>query len=247
MIKISLVTALRGQHDIFENLLNSIVKNTQRLNEIELLVCIDGDDNDTQKMISRWTLLCPIHTRFFIVERSEHFTRDYINYLAKMADGRFVMNINADSEFVTPNWDEHVYARMEIACRQSKDDIWLGLVKDGLVRTGEDPKFPHFTCWPIVSKASIDTLGYFLDERFKIWGPDHFIAAVYRRANRLVSLTNVLIEHNSVHNHRRPDDGNYARFHQIDKENPFVITEEVIEESYKQLLRCIDEQHNKRS
>lgn len=245
MTKISLITPMRGQHDLFENLMATLQKNTANPSDIEVLICLDEDDKQSTDRINEWKdKYSFINLDFLTSTRSEHFTKDYVNALAREARGRFVMNINVDSEFVTPNWDEIIYDDMARACEQAGDDFFLGLVKDGLVRHNEDKLYPNFSCWPIVSKKSIDCLGYFLDERFKIWGPDHFIAIPYRRLNRLVSLTHVKIDHNSVHAGRRKDDGNFTRFHEIDRQNPFVVTEEVIQDAVNQLWRCISEQHN---
>lgn len=243
MIKFSLITPLRNQHDLFETLMHTLKNSTENPKEVEVLICVDDDDiptiNKTETWKEKYTFT---NLEFFIVKRSEHFTRDYVNFLAKKAQGRFVMNINADSEFVTHHWDDRIYKAMDKACQSSGDEVWMGLVKDGLRRDGEDKLFPNFSCWPLVSKSSIDFLGYFLDERFKIWGPDHFIVQPYRRLNRLVSLTHVLIDHNSVHSGKRVSDGNFERFHKIDTENPFVLTEEVVMDSVDRLLACIRHQ-----
>ena len=236
MIKISLITPMRGQHELFENLMNTLIKNTAHPNEIQVLICLDDDDKVSLDRIIEWeTKYLNFNLTFFHRERSEHFTKDYINFLAKQASGRFVMAINADSEFVTKDWDLLIYEKMDYYCALSEDEVWLGLVKDNIARVGEDPHFPNFSCWPIVSKSTIDNMGYFFDERFKIWGPDHFIAIIYRKIKRLVSLTFVIVNHKSIHTGQRVDDGNYEHFQRIDRQYPFVITDEVIKAEVEHL------------
>lgn len=245
MKNISLITPLRGQHDLFENMMETLRQATSYPQEIEVLIALDSDDFESINKVYFWKQRFDFTwLEFFIVNRSEHFTRDYVNFLARCAQGRFVININADSEFKTKGWDEELFTSMQHGFASKGDDIFLGLVQDGLDRKGEDKFLPNFSCWPVVSKQSIDLLGYFLDERFTIWGPDHFIAMAYKEANRLISLTHIKIDHNSFHSGRRPDDGNYERFKKIHEKSPLVITDEMIRKEANKINRIIKSIHS---
>ena len=247
--KISLITPLRGQRTQFSNLIQSLIKNTNCPKDIEILLMVDNDDQDTPLWLEYYGKLANEHgftVLKFMTERSDHFTKDYINPLARYSEGRFIMNINADSEFKTPKWDLLIYSAMDRASWGVKDDVWLGLIKDNLRRTGEDPLYPNFACFPLVSKQAVDYLGYFLDERFKVWGPDHFIADVYKHIGRLVSLTHVEVDHISIHTGKREDDGNFARFQRIHDENPVKMSHKDLDQECSKLLTLIQKLKEKK-
>lgn len=228
-IRFSLLLAFRQRVHRLKELIDSLLNTTKNIDSIELFLAVDEDDVDGLEYLKNTEHK---FIRYSVFKRSEHFTKDYLNPLAREANGRWLINLNDDSVFMTKDWDEIVYNRMDNEAKAHGDDIFLGLVKDGMIRTGENERFPHFSSWPVVSKESVNALGYLFNEKFYIWGVDHFIADVYRRIGRLVSLTDVHIDHNSHHNKRREKDEfdvNYDRFCAIETIHGFSITEDLVE------------------
>ena len=219
-MNISLILPFRERYILLERMLQSVIETASDLSQIEMLIVIDSDEphkNEFQKIVDYYRQLFAIRT--FIEPRSEHFTKDYLNPLAKKAKGRWVIPINDDTDFQTKAWDVIIHEAMDKASQETKDDILLGLTKDEIPRPGENERFPHFSSFPVVPKQVIDVQGFLWDERCIIWGPDHVICTVFRAlasTQRLVSLTHVTIGHYSAHTGRRKVHENYERFRLID-------------------------------
>lgn len=241
-MKISLVLAFRDRPKHIDNLISSIRKTTKNLDQIEIILAMDDNDEGGQKHIERLQseglpVMIP-----YITKRSIHFTKDYMNPIARMARGRWVININDDSIFVTEGWDEIIDDRMSKAAQLTGDDFHLGMVSDGMDKTFNKLGFTLFCCWPIVSKKSIDALGYLFDERFYIWGVDHFISRVYHALRRQVAIYDVLIDHNSLHTLKRLKnnlDTNHTRFCEIDRENHFEFTTQDVQAEVDKIKQAI--------
>jgi len=245
---ISLVLAFRDRVDTLEQMVTSIMKTALNPQSIEILLAMDHDDRKGKEGAVRLAQLNRDLTfRMYFFERSNHFTKDYVNPLARLAEGRWIINLNDDAVFLQLGWDVELNSKMAEAALKFEDDILLGLPKDGINREGEDPLFPHFTCFPVVSKEYVQRSGEFLDERFKIWGPDHYIAQVFKKVGRLVSLTEeVTIHHKSYHTDLSLPKGNYDRFMEIDRRNPVVVTEQMRRDSAARVQTIIKEIHNAR-
>lgn len=218
---------------LFEKMMETLLQATSEKENVEVLCAIDSDDSTMLPLIKELEFSYQqINLRFFIVERSMNFNEAYYNFLAKKCSGRFIMIINDDVEFKTENWDAIVYTRMAGFANPAGDDLFLGLVRDGIKRTGEDPLYPHFSCWPIMSKEQVEKFGYFFHPGLWNWGSDHLCADIYRRLsniikeNRLVSLVDVFIWHNSHHTGGRLDDGTRDYFIQIEREHGYRLSEE---------------------
>ncbi len=238
----TLIIAFRERIELLLTMLKTLVENSANINLIEVFLAIDNDDQITLNSIPKIKAQYPF-VHFFVNQQSIYFTRDYINPLAKLARGRFVINGNDDMEFVTKGWDRVVYDRMHEASLIYGDEIMLGIVKDGLIREG-DQKKPDFSCWPIVSKKSIEYLGYFVDEAFYVWGVDQILAQLYRKIDRVVYMTDVLIAHNSGHANRRPFDKNHAKFCEIHRKYPATFTIERLNAEADRLMQYIERKKN---
>ena len=220
-MKISLVLPFRERTKLLSEMFESLIDTAADINNVEVLIVIDDNEprRDTFLDIvnkARESLSVEVVT----VPRSEHFTKDYINPLARRARGRWVIAINDDCDFKTIGWDVEIDRAMTAHIDKTRDEIFIGLLGDELPRPDREKKYPKFSCWTVVPKAVIDALGYLWDERCYVWGPDHIIAKVFRQLadeRRLVSLTHVTIGHKSTHTGRRDVHENQSRFAEIEK------------------------------
>lgn len=235
MIKISLILPYRDQYALLAQLIDSIMVTTADLSSIEMVLAVDNDDEVMKKNSGIYERIYPF-MKFHFTEKSDHFVRDYFNFAASRATGRYIICINADSIFKTKDWDTFVYEAMDRASKTDGDDIHLGLIRDGINRHHEDPLYPNFTSWVTVSKQSVDSLGYLYYEKYKMWGVDHFIADVYKKIGRLVTLTHVFIDHCNIHTGQRPADENHAKFGIISESNEEVTQSDVESEAGKLLV-----------
>jgi len=240
--KISLILPFKERFHLLDNMIDSVKKNCKDRSSIEMILAVDNDDQQCAALKDTYEKKHEdISLKFLMCEPSEHFCRSYFNPAARAAQGRYVIVINDDSQFMTKNWDEIVYKKMSKACDEDGDDIHLGMIKDGIPRIGEDPLFPHFTCWVCVSKESINHLGYVYNEKFYMWGVDHFVGDVYKYIKRRVSLISVFIDHISLHTGKDADDKNRKKFSDIDSRHHFAYEPYHVKQEGDKLLEYIQE------
>jgi len=207
MKKISVLLTQRGQPEKISSMLSDIFFNIYEPDSVEFLIAVDDDDQDILRVYKTIeTSFSPLKVKFFIVKQSEHFTKDYWNFLAKQAEGRFLFSIACDNKFLTRHWDKIIYEKMDNASKKFGDNFICGLTKDNIKRHGEDPNYPNFSCHPVLSKEYVAKMGYFYDERYWTWGSDQAVAILYRELSkminewRLVSIMDVQIyDYNSMH------------------------------------------------
>lgn len=221
---------------MFHGLMKSLIDTTDNPKNIEILCAIDDDDVAVIDQVTNLKMLySDFSLDFILCKRSEHFIRDYWNVLARKASRRWILAMNDDARFMTKGWDYILLQRMNEKADASGDDLWCGLIKDGINRQGEDPILPHFSCWALQSKQSVEVMGYFYNEKCMVWGPDHFVPMLYRRYDRLVSLQDIFIDHLPLHDHENPIFKlNHERMALIDRNNPHGVKDwEVLTESKK--------------
>lgn len=255
-IKFSIIFPSRGRRLLLMNVLATIGLYTKHLDAIEVLIAVDNDDEEmhSKRLDGFEDRHSDMNLKFYVFDRSIHFTKDYINPLARMAKGRFIMVINDDSEFTTPNWDILLYEALDARCKELGDDIIYGMVRDGLDN-------PTFSCWPIQSKEAVKVAGQFFNEKHYIWGTDQAISGVYKKLSkklneqRMVKIDNVVIDHNSGHTGRREFDKNFEYFRAICDAlpEPYTVSDEDADAqklyeyiiTKRKMHECIDNGHNR--
>lgn len=233
MIKITLLAPTRTRPNDLRTFLDSIKATTAHPETIEILFYVDDDDQVTIPLIEPLEQEFKAYNlRFIIGPRSDHFSKDYYNFLAKQAQGRWVMAINDDSIFITKGWDVLINYNMALSAEQVGDDILLGIVQDGMERSGRDRKNPMMSCWLLSSREYVNLMGGLLIEDIYTWGGDYWLGYVFSKVQserRKVYILDVLIEHNSHHaNPRReiqlPQPESFAHFQRIESEHPEPYT-----------------------
>lgn len=264
MKNLSFILPARGNLKAFYELMHNIVEKTKEPQNLEVLAAIDFDDEvfmdffpDLERKFEK------VGLKFFPRERSEYFTRDYWNFLAKKSEGRFIIPIALGCLITTQEWDVKVYNKMDEYSKVVGDDIIHGLIKDNIRRTGECPIYPHFSCHPVVSKEHVDVLGYFFDERYWAWGCDPAVTIVYksltemRKQRRIVSCTDVeIIALNSIHTTKETNedvlkvmrslDKGYQFFLKISQEHPYSMTQEEADIEARKLVVYINNKRGSR-
>lgn len=237
MIKITLITPTRNRVNDLKNLFESIKATVADPSSVEILFYVDDDDTATIPMIKPYEEeYKDFNVHFHVGPRSDHFSKDYYNFLSRKARGRWVMAINDDSIFVTEGWDAIICAKMEAAAEAVGDDVLLGVVQDGMIRKGAEKDNPTMSCWCLSSKQYIDLMGGLLIEEIYTWGGDYWLGRAFtmvQGGSRKVFILDVLIEHNSHHaNPRRgpeqqlPQPESFAHFQRIEAEHPSTFNDQ---------------------
>lgn len=241
MIKISIVTPIRENVRELCRLMDSLQNTTEKPEEIELVLVVDRCDDILMPLLPYFeNNHKDMNLKFFVVERSEHFVRDYYNFAAKKAAGRWILAINVDTVFMTKGWDRIISERMEAAANQFGDDILYGIVKDGLPREGDEGlagckkaiwhKKVDFSCWILTSKAFVSFYGGMMDPFNWLWGADHWTGKMWQNVfggERVVMMRDVFIDHISHHVKDLPQPESFKYFCSIMKKHPILYTDEI--------------------
>ncbi len=184
-MKFSIILNSRKRVGLLCSLFDSIAETTEKLEDIEILVSVDEDDVDTQ------IFLAGFHGNqifYEVIERDSHLN-NRLTGLAKQARGKYIFILNDDTEILTQDWDKIAWESME-----SLGEIGYGYTHCNSVDKERDAKYSSF---PIVSKRSVDILGYFMHPAFHSLGGDVHLWRIYNELNRVVDVP-IQIKH-SLH------------------------------------------------
>lgn len=179
---ISILTPTRGRPEMAKAMLES-ARSTQT-QENEYLFYVDEDDT------SEYNLNAPTYrgpkVRLGVVW----------NFLARMAEGDYLMMGNDDLIFRTPGWDEKINIVM------GPDEVMVACFDDG-INQGK-----HFA-FPIVTRKWYETMGQFTAEIFTFGYHDTWIFDIAKRLNKAIYIPEILVEHIHPTAGKRPVDETY--------------------------------------
>lgn len=186
----SIVLLSRKRTFMLANLLASIQQTTSQLSQLEVIIGMDIDDEESLAIAENLEERYPFCRTIF--RPRQHNMHSYINLLARACSGDFVMVLNDDCEFLTEDWDD--MARQEIQrIRQTwKDDIFYIATNDNSIDKVGSKLYASF---PMISKKGINTLGFFMEERFPAHGADVGTYRIYDAIKRTVYFDFLKINH----------------------------------------------------
>tara|TARA_R110000824_G_scaffold280251_2_gene468391 strand:+ start:1178 stop:1909 length:732 start_codon:yes stop_codon:yes gene_type:complete len=196
--KFTIILNSRGRFLYLENLLNSIKNTTSNLSDIEVLISCDIDDDSTTIFWQNNSSLWPFAALEFIPrERNLHIR---LNNLARRANGKYIFVLNDDCEILNSNWDAKAYQALEYF----PDNIIYGRTHDGSCDKDKEGEYASF---PILSKRAVETVGFFMHERFPGLGGDVAIYRVYNEIGRIIDIDVSInhLFHNTVEDVVNPD------------------------------------------
>lgn len=226
-IKFSFLLPTRGRPELVKRFFQSIVDTTENLDELEIILCVDDDDIESQKIsddrLFIKKLVVPRGTTMGVLNRTCY----------EASTGRYVMGVNDDLILRTKGWDRiiaDIFASF-------KDDIALIHVNDML--------FKEKLCtFPVQSRKVCREIGYSPAE-YKRYRIDDHIYDIYNMLaylghKRIAYLPDVIFEHdNFQHTH----DGSSPAFVSEDK-RIYVANNEIIEQDAKVFEAKLDERKN---
>ena len=204
-IDFSIIFPSRDHQELLINLISSISRNTADISRIEVLIAIDACDANMNDFINTHKYS---FVKFFKVQRSLNFSRDYYNYLCNQSRGRWVIGCNDDTEFMTKDWDKHAKESLE-KYLQGGQNIVYGWIED-MLGTHRMTQYGNYSCFPLLGREGINALGYFFPTDIPTWGADIWTEQLYRNVGRIVQLP-IVIKHISIHNNLRAPDALHHR------------------------------------
>lgn len=185
----SIVLPSLGNKELLTKMLDSFERTTKHKKEIEFLIALDEGKLEE---VNKWFRKDNYSYKIEFYERpyTEDFTNDYYNFLANRSSGNNVMAFNDDAWMRTQDWDVKIL-------REIKAYGWSVYMLD--IPDTARIKYKHtFPCFPMVSRRSINTLGWLLHKDIPMYPADSATHSVYYNAKRVIPIKNVLIEHEHI-------------------------------------------------
>lgn len=201
----SLVFATRSRVDLVEGLFKSLIETTSNPELIEIIPVIDDDDEETNQAVDYLSSLLP-NVSFRRRPRSKKLNEDYINWGARNSNGKFIFILNDDVAFKIKDWDIKCFEKLNLYLSDKSDGIVYGLTDDGMDELRIQQKL-QYSGFPIISRQSLDALGYAMHPSFSGWGADIDLFSLYNSIGRICDLkSEVLAFHISPHTNSRERD-----------------------------------------
>jgi glycosyltransferase involved in cell wall biosynthesis len=143
---ISVLLPTRKRVNLLKESIDSLWQNASDPSQIEVLLAIDNDDQDT--IIFAASYSCPLTIRGIVTQRCGYeLLHLYVNALCNAAQGELLMLWNDNSKMLSKNWDvivKDLYSteKVKMVCYQLQNN-----------------HYPNI--FPVVSKSIIDIMGHF--------------------------------------------------------------------------------------
>lgn len=184
----SFVLPTLGNPKLVCKFLDSLQRTTRHKNKIEVLFAIDEGKTEIINIVANREYTFSI--KWFERPVTDDFTNDYYNFLANHTTGKNIIAFNDDAWMRTQDWDEKILRKI----REYRWSIYMVDVPD-TARI----KYGHlFPCFPCVSRRGMNTLGWLLCEKIRMYPADMATYEVYKSIGRVIQIDNVLVEHEHI-------------------------------------------------
>lgn len=183
----SLILPTRGDEPNLTTFLDSIERTTRDKSNIELLLAIDEGRGDIPHNISKqqysFSITC------YERPKTDHFVRDYYNWLANKSTGNNIWTLNDDAFIVTQDWDTKILEKI------GNRSIYLIDVNDS-----SKAQYGHTFChFPIISRTAVNIVGFFFIPRIRMYPADMLIYDFYKKADCVIDANDIYLVHNHIH------------------------------------------------
>jgi hypothetical protein len=197
----SIVFPSRERVGLLTNLLQSIVNTTADISNVDVHVGIDNDDSATCDACPRLEAQFPF-VKFHCRDRSPFLNRDYINWMLPMSTGKYIIVCNDDAEFKTHHWDTIAMGHLGTYMVDKPDGIVYAYISDAILnRYGL-----AYCCFPLISRVAANTVGWLMPPQLPSWNADVWTWRLYLSVGRVLSLSEIMIQHISYHSGLRDRD-----------------------------------------
>ena len=208
--KISMVCPTRERTIMLDKFVKNVYnKGTKELSSedcFELLIIADNDDRETIEFFNK-ELSAYKTVKLITRERSSFFNKDYLTFGASNSSGDLIWGIADDVEILVNNWNEVLL---------NKVNKFESLVDSGTLANhfynwkpndlayyinldcgdGDFQNYSICRCsFPILTREAFEKLNFFAPHAWKFWGADYGLGEIYRRAGRVLSLSEIKVAH----------------------------------------------------
>lgn len=189
-MEFSFVLPTLGNYDRLKKMFDSFERTTKHKDQIEFLLAVDTGNTDIIKAIEGRKYSFSI--KFFERDKTDDFTNDYYNWLADRTVGNNIITFNDDAWMRTNHWDKKILRKIKEIGRTI---YFIEIPDTARIEYGH-----NFPCFPCVSRRAFCTLGFVLCPEVKMFPADKVTHSIYRHANVVYIVNNVLIEHEHTFN-----------------------------------------------
>jgi glycosyltransferase involved in cell wall biosynthesis len=225
-IKFSIIIPTRNRHTLLVRCLDSILKQTNNISCVEILLMSDSDDIKTHKLVEEYIWYNPtLNIVLDKQDRNIYNNENYINKAARKSRGRYLWTIGNDCEIISKDWDIHMERKIEGYLQDKPDRICYVMIDDD---------FPHPQprpcCFPIITKETFLCLGVFMPKEIPSYGADHWLWQCFRKIPRITRILDISdaikVLHYCQHNGRTKQDELYNEMYNTKKKDFLTEGEE---------------------
>lgn len=193
---ISIIAPTRKRPQNVTRLVDSIVNTVSNIQNVELLVYIDDDDEDSIPALQAAAERVNVNA----VQGNKLIGSQMYNEMGKLAQGDIIMFAADDIVFGTPNWDAIVQQEFD----KYEDKILLVYGNDGF-QNG------RIATHGFVHRHWIELVGYVLPPKLASAYTDEWVTDLAIRAGRKCYLPNLIVEHMHPAAGKAPTDETYTK------------------------------------
>ena len=241
-IDFSIIFNSRDRVPMLTQMLESVRKNTNCIERLEVIVNFDDDDENSLNAIDGLKkkykfLKCLVNKR----EKNIHIN---VNKMAFMAEGRYIWALGDDCHIMTMGWDRVALSKFHQASFMYPDNIILGAVDSTSV-----DKVLHYGWYcdaPILTRDARDGLGYLIHPHYVSAGADVATWIIYSSVGRILDLREIIFDHvthNSIEACNTKDKTQLEYLERMDLANFNPFTRDYSQE-IEQIRNLIDAKKN---
>jgi len=186
MEKLSLILGSRGRPEKLKKCLESIRTTVSDFSNIELVIGIDDDDAEEQKVIQEFLPNCIMENKV-LVFKQPYYLNDKFNFLAQNTKHNLVLAVSNDLQFKTPGWDKIIIDEFDLI---PKDKIYLMWLNDG---AGSEKLPRHY----VIHKNYMNIIGNYSANLLIHYCSDNWIYEVTKSLGRQKYLKHIEVAHSS--------------------------------------------------
>lgn len=181
-MKFTFILPTRGKFEDLVKSVYSFINSAKNRENVDFLIVIDIDDEDRSKIES---VFKDDNVKVLVTLRSNNWCNDYVNWACYKSTGDIVGIITDDVEMETYHWDQIIIDKI-------KDREHFLIDCFDSTHEDEDASFPRF---PMISRKSIETIGFFFYPQVRMWPADKIIFNLYNACELVVECHDVKLTH----------------------------------------------------
>lgn len=156
----------------------------------EVLLAVDTDDVQG-KLIEGLSASYTFPVHVYHTQPTDNFSDDYYNFLASKSKGANIWAFNDDAYILTDGWDRIISKTIKDS---GKGSFYLVDIHD----TTRDHNGEIWPCFPMISRAAVNVMGFFFYPQVRIWPADKVAYGLFNKIESVIDCAAVQVRHEHV-------------------------------------------------